>query len=410
MKNMKTKIFRTRHSDRSEAKWRNLPTNSRFLGKLGMTLLLALALAGCNNGYAPWVDPDAIDTPTLPGTADLYTGHPEGVPRLRGVNINSYHMTQPALDTLAAWNVNHVRWWMNFEKIDLTNMTVYMSQVERECEILLKWLPQLEQRGIYVSFCMGLMPGGRSGEDRTTGYVMVCTKQEYQNTFVEAWRLIAGKLKGQKAMWGYELSNEPGVYEAAGNLADGLLPFMPLCRKASKAIRAEDPETAIIVTCAEDGEYEREFESFDPDDVPNVVYTDHMYHPLAYTHQSLLAEAPTPMKYPNAEYNKATLREFFERRMKSIAQPHHLHVYIGEFGVVRWAEGADAYYRDVIELMEEYEYDWALFNYNLAGEGQQHLTLFSVIHGTNPNHQYVSPIERTPQFYEALKYFQLNQH
>jgi hypothetical protein len=401
---MKTTLFKTIAKTRLIA---SLPLLGRGLGGgLVILLLLLLAVSGCNDGYDPWVDPDALDSTGSTSTdVERYTGHPPGVPRLRGVNVYSSDFTQAALDTLISWNVNHLRWNMDMGAIVLTSMTPYMGQIKQECEMIKRWLPQLEKAGIYIAVTMEKMPGGRH---ETDNYVLVCTKQEYEDTFVAAWEYIAETLKEQKAVWAYELSNEPGVYDEIGNVGEGLLAWMPLCRKASKAIRTKDPDTAIMLWCAEDGYYEREFEGFDPDDVPNTLYTDHFYEPHSFSHQGMGNDIVT--KYPNDNYNKEVLREYFKRRVGSIANPNYLHVYIGEWSAVRWAEGATQYYRDVLELMEEFGYDWAHFNFCLGGGTKRHLTPFSAIHGTNKDYMEYSEYERTPMFYEMLRWFKLNKH
>ena len=388
---MKTTLFKNR--------LRLLPTAYCYC------LLLLLAVSSCNDGYDPWVDPDALDNTGSTSTdVERYTGHPPGVPRLRGGNVYSYDFSQALLDTLVSWNVNHLRWNMNFSDMDPTNMTVYMSRVRQECDILKRWLPQLEQHGIYISFCMEITPGGRHPE---TNQTLVCTEQKYEDGFVEAWSVIASELVGQKAVWAYELSNEPQI--ASNLVGDGLLAWMPLCRKVSKAIRTKDPETAIIIAAANFAGDEAEFESFDPDDVPNVIYTDHMYETGLFTHLYIW-EDMEEMSYPSGTYNKEHLRDFMEKRMNSVSKKHYMHVYIGEFGVVRWAKGADLWLRDVIEIMEELGYDWANFNFCLGGETKRHLTVFSAIHGTNVNYMEYSEYERTPQFYEMLRWFKLNKH
>lgn len=38
---------------------------------------------------------------------------------------------------------------------------------------------------------------------------------------------------------------------------------------------------------------------------------------------------------------------------------HKARIYVGEFSAVAWAEGADRYIADCIELFEEYGWDWS---------------------------------------------------
>ena len=383
----------------------------------GCLLLAGLATpTGCKQeGYAPWIDPDAIDN-TGVVRPPVYKGH--NLPRLRGVNMYPSTFIQADLDTLIRWNVNHLRWNMDFSG-DLTNMNSYMIQLRGQCDIVANWLPKLEAAGIYISLCMVLMPGGRHPDNNVP---VINTEQAYQDTYVEAWRYIAERFKGEKAIWAYELSNEPNVDVINQNVAAGCLSWMPLQRKVGKAIREEDPETAIMVTY--DGvimSARNDVDFFDPDDLPNVVFTDHMYEPLSFTHQGIVPEGPTRMTYPNENYNKETLRAHLEERMFSLGRKNNIHVYIGEFGAVRWAEGAGEYIRDVIELLEEYGCDWAHFSYSKGGAGLVHLTGFSPSHLARPNpfddgENYIYTTdppeysEETPQMKALSRWLKLNQH
>jgi hypothetical protein len=59
-----------------------------------------------------------------------------------------------------------------------------------------------------------------------------------------------------------------------------------------------------------------------------------------------------------------------------------VHIYIGEFSAIRWAPGNSAlnYLRDVIEIMEEYGWDWAYHAYR-EWDG------WSVEHDSNPDNR-----------------------
>jgi aryl-phospho-beta-D-glucosidase BglC (GH1 family) len=381
--------------------------------------LIALAMASCNNSYAPWVDPDAIDTPAgNDNNNDIYTGH-EGIPRLRGVNALSYDFFQNYLDTLTAWGINHIRWNIVSEVDNSTaqNGGSFLNRIDVEIGRLDKWLPQFEERGIYVSICMMNIPGGRDGNAGN----LICSNKNYQDTFVEAWEKIAEhygrdeNYAGKKAVWAYELANEPGNPD--GYAASGLLKWQPLCRKVGKAIREKDPNTAIIFP-PDSWSSTIEFETFDPDDLPNVIYTDHMYEPHLFTHQGMSEDNP-PMTYPNDKYNKETLRAFLKTRLVNFAQKNRVHFYVGEFGAVRWAVGAADWVRDVTELLEEYDIDWAFFSFSLGNTGS-HLTIFGATHWSSGPPQPVEPGEpedppviymgRTPQAWELISWFSLNQH
>ena len=61
----------------------------------------------------------------------------------------------------------------------------------------------------------------------------------------------------------------------------------PWRKKTAKAIRVIDPQRAIIVEPAPWGG-PGGLRDFAPIDVPNVVYSVHMYEPHAFTHQGFM--------------------------------------------------------------------------------------------------------------------------
>jgi hypothetical protein len=373
-----------------------------------LSLLLALALAGCNSGYAPWVDPDAIDASSPSNTSDIYTGRPEGVPHMRGVNCFSYDFYPDYLDTLANWNINLIRWNMLSNLTSYTNVNTYLNMLDQEIAVLDRWLPELAARGIYVSICMMELPGGREGGNNGS---LVCSQKDYEDAFVEGWRRIAAHFAKDvhpqsKYVWAYELANEPGNPDG---YADPSLPkWQPLCRMAGKAIRGEDPVTTIIFP-PNAWQDPVEFETFDPSDLPNVIYTEHMYEPFAFTHQGL-SEDNKPMTYPNENYNKEVLRAYMKKRFVDFAQKNRVHYFVGEFGVVCWSVGAAEWIRDVTELMEEYDLDWTFFSFSLGYIGD-HLINFGATHyRESPSAPAIPADGRTPQARELINWYELNQH
>ena len=82
---------------------------------------------------------------------------------------------------------------------------------------------------------------------------------------------------------------------------------------------------------------------------------------------------------------------------------YNVHIYAGEFSAIRWAPGDSAtqYLRDVIELFEEYGWDWSYHAYR-EWDG------WSLEHGPDPNdHQPTA--EPTDRLKLMLGWFAKNQ-
>jgi aryl-phospho-beta-D-glucosidase BglC (GH1 family) len=105
-------------------------------------------------------------------------------------------------------------------------------------------------------------------------------------------------------------------------------------------------------------------EPFDPKEVPNVLYTVHMYLPHNFTHQGVY-ESPIGLVYPGTMndgkyWDKEQLRHAL-RPVREFARDYGVAIYIGEFGSIRWApeNSTYRYLRDLIEIFEEEGWDWA---------------------------------------------------
>ena len=79
-------------------------------------------------------------------------------------------------------------------------------------------------------------PGGRDeAHDMTMFY-----DKKYADHFIRCWRKIAKRFKGNPAVWGYDLINEPVQMRPAE------FDYRNLQRMAAEAIREIDPDTPII--------------------------------------------------------------------------------------------------------------------------------------------------------------------
>ena len=105
----------------------------------------------------------------------------------------------------------------------------------------------------------------------------------------------------------------------------------------------------------------------------NLIYSVHNYQPHAYTHQGIKNLSGTDLAHPydisgkgwpgvysdgaGALWNKDRLRQEL-KPVLDFQKKNNVRIYVGEFGVARWAPNAADYLRDNIELFEEYGWDW----------------------------------------------------
>jgi hypothetical protein len=178
----------------------------------GMTLVLGLEeVTG-----TVWFDDVRISVkrepivapPPRPGA--MYKGH--ALPRLRGTMI-SPDITPESLQVLGKeWNANVLRWQLirtgNTAK-DASPET-YDRWLESALKRLDAALPLCERYGLYVVVDLHSPPGGKPTAGGYAGSDSdLFTDKSAQDRFVAVWEQIARRYKGAKAIWGYDLANEP---------------------------------------------------------------------------------------------------------------------------------------------------------------------------------------------------------
>ncbi|MFZ5829864.1 MAG: glycoside hydrolase family 5 protein, partial [Planctomycetota bacterium] len=337
--------------------------------------------------------------PATAHAGPVFKGHNHT--RLRGAMIGP-RLTEEDLRVLGGkWKANHVRWqliWGGFPHGpgDKATVAEYEQWLDGQMDRLARFLPVCRELGVLVLIDMHTPPGGRDEENRCRMFA----EAEFQQAFVRSWDRIARRFRNEKIVWGYDLVNEP----VEGAVADGLMDWQALAEHTAKRVRAIDAEHAIIVEPAPWGS-PGSLAHFDPLDVPGVVYSVHMYQPHHFTHQGV-RDTPFGPTYPGVidgkHWDKEQLREALRPAIE-FQRDYGVHIYIGEFSAIRWApnDSAYRYLRDVIELCEEYEWDWAYHAF-------REFDGWSVEHGADPKNR--RPVT-TPTTRERLlrSWFEKNQ-
>lgn len=279
------------------------------------------------------------------------------LPRLRGVMYGPQGREED-IRKLAEWGANLIRWQFYWhdgsfpeKRLDLARYDQWLEATMAEVDRL---LPLCEQLGIRVIIDLHTPPGAT--ESRQSA---VFQKAEYQQKFLQVWEKLALHYKDKPAIWGYDLLNEP----AEGSVAPGLLDWHALADRTAHRVREIDPLRAIIVEPGPYGGWGN-LPFFEPIAVPGIVYSVHMYDPLAFTHQGVLDGYPVGVEYPGmvrgVMWNKDKLREILAP-VREYQKDYNVPIFVGEFSAIRWAPGDSAarYLRDCIEIFEEYGWDWA---------------------------------------------------
>ena len=273
--------------------------------------------------------------------------------RLRGVMSPSRDMTEDDFRTLRAWGATLLRYQMTRDK----------GENPRDMDAFDRWLagrldhldavvlPLAEKYGIMVVVDLHAAPGGLDGSKDMAMF----HDSDLADHFVALWRGIAERFAGRPGIYGYDLVNEPVQTTEALPDCD----YWSLQRRAAEAIREIDPATPIVVE-SNLMDAPAAFSTLSPLALANVIYEVHMYNPAAFTHQNLGGEArPGGPVYPDPAKNwdKAYLRRILAP-VRDFQEKHGARIFAGEFSAVAWAQGAEDYLRDCIDIFEEYGWDW----------------------------------------------------
>ncbi len=302
-----------------------------------------------------------------------FKGH--NLPRLRGAMSPNYFRDEDMRVLGTEWKANVIRWQLtrNWGAPGTDrDLAEYGRWLNGRLDELDKALVACRRYGMKVVVDIHSPPGGRYANND----MAIFNERKYQEYFVEMWRKIARRYKGNTTIWGYDLINEPQQEEPSPR---GVADYLGTQVLAAKAIRKIDPKVPIFIEAAA-GDSAWGFRELEPVKIPNVIYQVHMYSPGEYTHQGVgrpWVSATYPGVIAGELWNKDRIRKELQPA-REFELAYNAHIYVGEFSAIRWAPGAADYLRDCIDIFEEYGWDWT---YHAFREWDG----WSVEHGSDKN-------------------------
>ncbi|WP_420576959.1 glycoside hydrolase family 5 protein [Ekhidna sp.] len=181
----------------------------------------------------------------------------------------------------------------------------------------------------------------------------------------EFWMMIANRYNSNKNLIGYDLLNEPNTEYETKNLYHGKKIFDQLIND----IREVDTTRYMIAQVTENGA-PHGFKEIRPLEDNKVIYSFHFYEPHQFTYQGMKGLKSSSTDYPGMirpdNSNEAVYHDKEElkrslRAVRKFQKEHNARILVGEFSAVRWANGADLFLKDAMEIFEEWEWDWTYF-------------------------------------------------
>jgi len=295
------------------------------------------------------------------------------LPRLRGVMHGPDFNAEDIRVLAEEWKANQVRWqlnWVPMKKAEewARDINGYEQWLQGALAELDKAMDACDKLGLMMLVDLHCPPGGRA----EGGVCRMFIEKRYQDKLIEVWDRIARQCKGRKCVYAYDLINEPVEPKTGATIS-----WRELATKVIDTIRAVDPGKPVVYEPGPWGGCAG-FDQLAPLDREKVIYSFHMYKPHSFTHQGTRT-TPMGVNYPGiAEglfWDKERLREAMAPAIE-FQQAYNVHMYVGEFSAARWTPDNSAYryLRDLIDLFEEYGWDWSYHAYREAG-------VWSVEHG-----------------------------
>ena len=322
---------------------------------------------------------------------------PEG--GFRGVTYPAWNGTYPSEEQfrqLKKWNVNAVRLWLEPDKDtpwakDPDALPIPpddpMAPFRKNLLGLQTALALGQKYQIYIIPVAGgsLWRGSddliaKSSVDKNDP-AQVALQEKCWNRFVEAlgdlWGHVAQKYGDHPWLLSYDLLNEPHTPREV-KLQDQLF------RTLIDRVRAVDTNTWLTLEPGPWALPDQAFENREALTGEKLVYSFHFYYPHSYTHQNIHSyqgETFYPKPYPgvlrlfdtppDSYWDKAALEKSMANAIE-FQRKYGVKLWIGEFGVARWAPGAERWLADVIDLFEKYDWPWTLHCYGNWWNGWNH--------------------------------------
>ncbi len=202
----------------------------------------------------------------------------------------------------------------------------------------------------------------------------VWTDPDAQAAWAEMWRFTAERYKDNPIVVGYDLMCEPNSnalvniwspedfqvdYGGSGYDWNSWMPNI------ISAIREVDPQTPILVSPNSYGNIHW-LSYLKIVDAPKIVYAFHQYAPQQYTHQ----KTSDPLTYPGIlDTDNNGILDVFDRTWLEdllaiggdFMASNNVPVVVNEYGVMRWAPGADVFLADETDIFEQYGWNYAVW-------------------------------------------------
>jgi endoglucanase len=259
------------------------------------------------------------------------------------------------IQDLAALGANFIAYQIIWAgPADTATLQEYDTWLANRLQFVDQLVNQAEALNMKILLVLHTPPGGFSSRTAPATH-RVFNDDAFRNRIKTVWQEIATRYRDSKAIYGFDLLNEPAI---GSRSKVGFDQWNTLAQELVAIVRAAAPTQKIVIEPVY-GNPDL-FRSLRPIKDTNVAYSFHSYFTSQFRNQGLngrLANVP----YPKGKFNRNALAKSVQGAVKFVRKNKGVSIIAGEFAAPRWApkQGALNYLRDSINIFEKNRWDWA---------------------------------------------------
>ncbi len=227
------------------------------------------------------------------------------------------------------------------------------------------------RHGLYAIIDLHAVQGWQNTDwhsDNSSRHSLFWQHPHFQERFIALWQEFARHYKGNPAIAGYNLMNEPVNNAPGGRFSNTYATdwdsINRIYRRTVEAIRTIDTEHIIFL----EGDYfSTRFDGLEAPFAANLVYSSHNYTAAGF------GPGPYPGTFGGQQWNRAYQETvLLTRQGTQFAQRHTVPLWVGEFGAVYNGPAEEIPDRvqaldDQLEVFNAHRIHWTMWTYKDVG-------------------------------------------
>ncbi len=261
-------------------------------------------------------------------------------------------ITEKDLERISLWGANCVRVPFNYRLIEEKPY----KYSKKGIQILRRLLSRAGKYNLKVILDLHAGPGAQNADwhSDSSGNALLWERKSFQDRAFSLWQFLAEEFKGNPAVAGFDLLNEPVVEKKQ---VSSLIKFY---KKLIRKIREADRDRLLFV---EGNLWAQEIDFLSELLSDKVKISIHTYQPLDFTF-NFRRFYHYPGGVSGVEWSKSVLKKSLEH-YKKFSDKYSTELFAGEFGVNyrNGHFGELAWLEDILSLFKEWKFSWTYWTY-----------------------------------------------